>query len=236
MSLQQIIEYDKELFFWLNGGDSLFWDGVMKVITSTTFWIPMYVVLAYVLIKNNSVKGFLLTLLAIVMTVLLCDQIASGFCKPYFERFRPTQDPYLMYLVDIVDGFRGGRFGFMSSHACNTFGIFMFLTLLLRNTSISFLLFIWAVINSYSRIYLGVHYPSDILCGCVMGCIVALIVYTIYSIILRKYVYVSRDFHRVSAVYTKSGYLMSDIGVLNLVFLITYSIIPIIALFRLFYI
>lgn len=114
----------------------------MWVATSTYIWIPTAIILLYIIIKNNKIQETLLTIAMIALVITLADQIASGVCKPYFHRFRPTQDPDIMYIVDIVNGYRGGRFGFISSHAANTFALTVFLSLLFktnRSLSCSFL-------------------------------------------------------------------------------------------------
>ena len=125
MDIQQYIAADKELLLNLNGSQSLFWDGFMWVATSTIVWVPVAAMLLYIIIKNNKIQEALLTIVMIALVITLADQIASGLCKPFFARFRPTQDPNIMYMVDIVNGYRGGRFGFISSHAANTFAIVM---------------------------------------------------------------------------------------------------------------
>lgn len=228
-----MIEYldtlDRSLLLAMNGSESIFLDGVMKVITTTWVWIPMFVVLSYVLLKNNSPKSFLLTLVAIALTVVVCDQVASGICKPLFQRFRPTQDPHIMYLIDVVDGYRGGRYGFISSHAANTFGITVFLSLLFRRTSFTIPFCCWAVLSSYSRIYLGVHYPGDILCGGLVGCLSGLLMYLLYVRILRL-IKENSPQRRASALYTPTGYLVSDLNLLVLTLLLTYAIIPVIGI------
>lgn len=158
MDIQQYIAADKELLLNLNGSQSLFWDGFMWVATSTIVWVPVAAMLLYIIIKNNKIQEALLTIVMIALVITLADQIASGLCKPFFARFRPTQDPNIMYMVDIVNGYRGGRFGFISSHAANTFAISVFLSLLIKRKSLTFMLLFWAVLNSYSRIYLEIFY------------------------------------------------------------------------------
>lgn len=186
MDIQQYIAADKELLLNLNGSQSLFWDGFMWVATSTIVWVPVAAMLLYIIIKNNKIQEALLTIVMIALVITLADQIASGLCKPFFARFRPTQDPNIMYMVDIVNGYRGGRFGFISSHAANTFAISVFLSLLIKRKSLTFMLLFWAVLNSYSRIYLGVHYPGDILFGAIEGCFIGYLIYLLYKFIQKK--------------------------------------------------
>ena len=140
MALEDWIGLDQRLLLLLNGSNSLFFDHLMNGIT-------------------NSMREVGLIVLFLALSILLADQFSSSFCKPYFARFRPAQDPLLMYLVDVVDGYRGGRYGFISSHAANTFAVCIFLALLVRNVWMTFSLVLWAALCSYSRIYLGVHYP-----------------------------------------------------------------------------
>lgn len=165
--IQQLIEADKALLLSLNGSASLFWDGFMWTVTDTKTWIPAVLVLLYVVFKNNRVPQGIVITLMFALCVTLADQFASGLCKPYFARFRPTQDPELMYLVQTVNDYRGGLYGFISSHAANTFAVAMFASLLVRYLPFTCMMFLWAMIPSYSRMYLGVHYPGDILCGAV---------------------------------------------------------------------
>lgn len=186
IDIQQLIDYDKKVFLVLNGSDSLFWDGFMWIFTSTVIWIPLAVVLLYIIVKNNRWKEVLLIISMIALTIFLCDRISSGFFKPFFHRFRPTQEPAFMYLVDIVNGYRGGRYGFISSHAANTFGLFVFLSFLFKKKEFTISLFFWAVLTSYSRIYLGVHYAGDILAGALFGSLCGGIVYLLYYFLYGK--------------------------------------------------
>ena len=222
MDIQQYIAYDRNLLLDWNGSDSLFWDGFMWVATSTYIWIPLAIVLLYVILKNNKGWEALYTILAFALVITLADQISSGICKPFFQRFRPTLDPEIMFLIDVVNGYRGGRYGFISSHAANTFGVAVFVSLLIRNKWLTFMLVSWAVLNSYSRIYLGVHYPGDILFGTLNGCIVGVIIYLIYRCFHKKFF---NQVRYVSNQYTASGYLITDVHLLLLTYILTCFVI-----------
>ena len=218
MDLQQIITFDQELLLQLNGSDSLFWDGFMWLSTKMFTWIPLAFVLVYVIFKNNKIKEALTILILVGVVITLADQIASGFCKPFFARYRPTQDPELMYQIDIVNGYRGGTYGFMSSHAANTFGVAIFLSLIFKSGSLALILFIWAILNAFSRIYLGVHYPGDILFGTMVGIGVGILIYLIYKKLQQK---VLKQVSFISNQYTSSGYLISDIQLIQTAFCLT---------------
>lgn len=228
IDIQQLIGDDKQALLTLNGSDSIFWDGFMWIYTSTIIWIPLAMMLLYVIIKNNKLKETFLILLMIALVIFLCDRISSGFFKPYFKRFRPTQDPEIMYLVDIVNGYRGGAYGFISSHAANSFGIFTFTSLLLKKRELTISLLLWAILNSYSRIYLGVHYPGDILCGSILGCLCGYLIYLLYKY-LDKFLE-KKSFYNSSNKYTRSGYLISDVNILLTVLYLTFFTIIIIGI------
>ena len=227
MDIQRLIDIDKQVMLALNGSDSLYMDGVMKIFTTTSVWIPVAAVLLFVVLKNNTPRGSLLTVLAVALTILACDQISSGLIKPIVARLRPSHDPSFMHLIDTFNGYRSGSYSFTSSHACNSFGIFTIIALIIRNRALSLSLLLWACINSFSRIYLGVHYPGDILCGAIVGIVIGSIIFLIYHIIKKKIDYTSV---RITSNYTRTGYLVDDVQMLTASIYAVFTFISIYAL------
>lgn len=177
--IEKLEQIDRDIFLSINGSHNEFWDGVMKVMSAKVPWIPLYAVLL-VMVYLAYRKRWWLVLVSVALLVVLSDQL-SVLVKNSVERYRPCHNLELKELVHLVDGC-GGMFGFVSSHAANTFGLAMLLSLLLRKRWKYFplLIFAWALLVSYSRIYNGVHYPADIIGGALLGCLLAVIVYWVW--------------------------------------------------------
>ncbi len=184
--MEKIIELDRQLFLFLNELHVAWLDQPMFLISTEWFWFPLYGFLVYLMVKKTKKQSWL-PILAILVTVLLSDQI-SGKIKRSVQRYRPSHDILLENQVHTVNGYRGGMYGFVSSHAANTFAVAFFVSLFLELSFVYFqLLFFWAVLVSYSRLYLGVHFPMDLLCGGCLGLLIAGIVFLLAKQIEKKF-------------------------------------------------
>ena len=180
--LEQILEYERNAFLWLNDCHTPFGDLFMYLYSGKMVWMPFVLAFLCMLFYKKSWKEGLFFLVAIALTITLCDQFASGFCKPMFTRFRPTHHPAFMEQVHTAFGYRGGRYGFISSHACNAFGFVTFTALLFRHRGYTIAVALWALLTVYSRIYLGVHFISDIIPGILAGTLFGYLVYRLYIV------------------------------------------------------
>jgi len=219
------IELDKQWLLAVNGSDSVFLDSLVKTLTTATTWIPLYVALLYIVIRNSdSMKKVFLILGCALLCVFLAGSLDDMIVKPLVARWRPARDPDIGVYVDIVNGYRGGRFGFFSAHASNTFSLAVFFIWLVRSRLLSIALVIWSLVNCWTRMYLGVHYPGDILVGLLWGSIVGTVVWLLYNKVERQ---TMAPANYVSSHYTKTGFQRShaDIPVCVLAFTFIYALI-----------
>ncbi|MDU1890575.1 MAG: phosphatase PAP2 family protein [Dysgonomonas sp.] len=185
--VEKILPYERELFLWLNDPHTPYWDVFMFLYSGKVIWLPMAIAALVVFIYKIKWKEALVLILCAGLIGLFCDYISGAFIKPYFERFRPTHHPDFKAYVDIVNGYRGGRYGFISNHAANGFGIVTFTSLLFRYRYLTITMILWATVTAYSRIYLGVHFISDVVGGAVWGTVIGFLVYYIY-LTSRRYI------------------------------------------------
>jgi undecaprenyl-diphosphatase len=171
-------DIDQKFFLFLNGLHTSFLDPLMWQISGRIIWIPLYALIIFFMMRQRKWNGWV-TLLAIVLMIILSDQL-SDLVKDSVQRLRPTHNPMIENLVHVIKDphghdYRGGSYGFVSSHACNSFAVAVFVSLFFRRRWVTIGMFSWALLVCYSRIYLGVHYPLDILGGAVLGSAIGLL-------------------------------------------------------------
>ena len=192
--MDSLSNIDTDLFLFLNGLHASWLDKVMIAVTQMWIWVPLYLLLIYWTVKQYG-KRCWWVFLAVGVVVLCSDQLSAHVCKPLFQRLRPCYNPDLQDLIYLPKGMAGGRFGFVSSHAANTFAVAAFLSPVLRNYRpwLGIVLYLWAFISSYSRIYLGFHYPGDILCGAILGILVGLILWKVFQLVVVRKIWKSEQ-------------------------------------------
>ena len=214
--MEMLIDFDRWLLLAVNGSESLYLDGVVQTLTNAVTWIPLYIALFYLVVKNNATMSKILFIVGCAaLCYLFAGAVDDGIVKPLVARWRPTHDPVIGWHVDVVNGYRGGRYGFFSAHASNTFSIAIFFSLLTRSRLLATILIMWSLINCWTRLYLGVHFPGDILCGLLWGGVVGTLVYYFYRRMEHRF---SGSMRFVSMQYTITGYQRSDVDVVVCVF------------------
>jgi undecaprenyl-diphosphatase len=169
---------DQQLFLFLNSMNSPFWDQVMHAVSGRIIWIPLYLsIVIFLVIKYK--RKFFVILLFIILAATFSDQV-SVIIKNIVQRLRPCYEPALQGLVHIVNGECGGQYSFVSSHATNSFDVALLSLLFIKKKWFTISIVIWALIIGYSRIYLGVHYPGDVICGSILGALIGWSIYKLY--------------------------------------------------------
>lgn len=185
--MEALQQFDAGIFTTINSWHALYFDNFMALVTVIATWLPMILMLLYMLYMKKGWRKMLAILLAVAVVILIADQVSASIIKPLVGRLRPSRNPDLQSTIHIVNGYRGGQFGFVSSHAANCFGIALFLAFIFKNRAFTWFMIAWASLMCYSRIYLGVHYPGDIVCGALLGFTAAALVYYITKLLKKKY-------------------------------------------------
>lgn len=183
--LDFLIDLDTKILLFLNGIQCAYFDNFMTLYTGRFIWAAMYATMLYALFRRFSWKVALGYTIAIALVIFVSDQLVASVIRPYFERLRPSNpNNPISEFIYIVNGYRGGKYGFPSCHAANSFALAMITSLIFHSRKYTIFIFIWAFINSYTRLYLGVHYPGDLLVGAFIGIFVGWIVYSIAHYII----------------------------------------------------
>lgn len=180
-------DIDARLLLIVNGAHRPFFDSVMWCISGRWIWVPFYAVLAYLLFRRMSWKRASICLVTIGLIILAADQTCATLIRPEIGRLRPANlNNPLSSFVHVVNGYRGGRYGFPSCHAANTFALAVFMSLVIRHKWFTVMMFSWAFIVSYSRMYLGVHYFGDLFCGATIGSLFAVLFYYLQNYLFKR--------------------------------------------------
>lgn len=185
--LNTLNQWDTELFLCLNGAHNSLWDFIMFWASDKIIWIPVYLLFLFLLWRKFREKIWIVLVFAALL-VFLSDQISVHLFKDIFQRLRPCHEDDLMGVVHLIDGKCGGSFGFYSSHASNIWAVAVFVLSVLGNKNILVVIpiLVWAMLISYSRIYLGVHYPGDVLAGALAGSFLGCVIARFAKNLLRK--------------------------------------------------
>lgn len=186
-TMTQIIELDHYLTLLINSWHAPFWDSFFFDYSKVWVWFPFYFSFLFIVYKQDKKQTWVFVV-SLLLCYLIANHVSSDIIKPLVARFRPTHDPVLADAIHVVNGYRGGRFGFVSSHAANSMGLAIFLSMIVRNRMNTVMLVIWALLTSYSRMYLGVHFLGDILGGMLLGTLAALLSYKLF-VYLKRSVY-----------------------------------------------
>lgn len=184
--MDHLIYLDKQITLYLNSFHSQYFDNFFYLFTQTFTWIPTLLALLFIIVRKWRRQSWIIILL-LALSIVLADQISSSIFKPLVMRLRPSHDPALASLIHTVNGYKGGLYGFMSSHAANSFALAVISASIFKNHLYTAFIILWAAANAYSRIYLGIHFLGDILCGATIGIAVSALLYFVYRRVICRH-------------------------------------------------
>lgn len=197
--LEEILSLERDFFLFINGHHTPLLDSVIWLYSGFWIWIPLILFFIFALVYNKPVKVWLPIVVSLMLIAVMGLIVSEVFLKPYFARFRPTYHPDFMDHVKILYEYTGGsQYGFISGHSTFSFGFATFTSLLFRYKPYGFTIFVWALIMVYSRLYLGVHFISDVVAGSLAGTLIAILVYYLYLWVMNNKIYPRRRSRHIS--------------------------------------
>ncbi|MDY6301999.1 MAG: phosphatase PAP2 family protein [Bacteroidales bacterium] len=218
--IDYLVDVDKTALLAVNGMYSVFQDAFWWMVSAKWSSLLLVLALLWILMRQNR-RHALLVLLMVAVAVLVADQVSSGLIKHLVERLRPTHDPSLENAVHVINGYRGGMYGFVSSHAANFFAIATLVTLIMRRGLVAAALYGWGLVQCYSRIYLGVHYPGDILGGMIVGLLAGWLVWCLMRWVQRHWRLPAGHYSQADAVVMASATGVTLLGLMIAAFVQT---------------
>ena len=212
--LDYLNDIDTDALLAVNGLHDMFQDALWWMVSAKWSSLLLVLGLVWILLHQNR-RHALLVLLMLVLAFALADQISSGLIKHLVERLRPTHDPSLGDAVHVVNGYRGGMYGFVSSHAANSFAAATLIALIMRHRLVTISLLAWAALQCYSRVYLGVHYPGDILGGIIVGVLAGWLVWSLMRWIQHRWRLPQGHYTRTDATVIVSSVVVTVAGLLT---------------------
>lgn len=212
--IDYLMDIDADALLAVNGLHDLFQDAFWWFVTAKWSSALLVLALLWILLHQNR-RHALLVLVMLALAVLVADQVSSGLIKHLVERLRPTHDPSLESMVHVINGYRGGLYGFVSSHAANFFAVATLLSFVMRHRWVTLSLFTWAVLQCYSRMYLGVHYPGDILGGIIVGMLVGWLVWRLMCWIQHRWHIPEGHYTRQDATVMASSLALTILGLIT---------------------
>ena len=212
--LDYLNDIDTDALLAVNGLHDIFQDALWWMVSAKWSSLLLVLALVWILLHQNR-RHALLVLAMLVLAFVIADQVSSGLIKHLVERLRPTHDPSLGDAVHIVNGYRGGMYGFVSSHAANAFAAATFIALIMRHRLVTISLLAWAALQCYSRVYLGVHYPGDILGGVIVGVLAGWLVWGLMRWIQHRWRLPQGHYTRTDATVIVSSVVVTVVGLLT---------------------
>lgn len=207
--IETLTGIDSQILLWVNGQHNEYWDTVMYFATRRVIWYPLYVAMLYAIYLCYGWRTMVTAFVMAFLAVLLADQVCASVIRPYVGRLRPCDpDNPISVCVHTVLGYRPGSYSFPSCHAANTMAAATLTSLLFKRWRYTVFAFAWAIFICYTRMYLGVHYPGDLLAGSVAGCAAGCVAYAVTSVcatLFVRYVPWAREARQMVATYRRGA-------------------------------